>query len=236
MNHAVPPAQENARDFLIILARWPQHGGGKTRLAATLGTDAAHELERAFLADTLGWARTHRPVLVAFTPEQSGVEFEQAVPGAHLVAQSAGSLGERITAAFDQAFALQARRAVIVGSDSPTLPAPILEACFEGLGSADVTLVPTEDGGFAAMGLSRPQPRLFDQVAWSTNQALHDVCVNAAKAELAVALMPAWYDVDDGLGLGRLAADLSGYDRAPATAAMLTALGLMDSSVRSRRQ
>jgi rSAM/selenodomain-associated transferase 1 len=223
--------------FLIVLARWPQPGRGKSRLARDLGPDAAHNLECAFLVDTLGWARTHARLVVAFTPKGLGTQFSEVVPGAHLVAQVDGDLGARIGAAFDQAFELGAHRAVIVGSDSPTLPAHILSAAFDNLSGADVTLVPTQDGGFAAMGLARPQPRLLDQVAWSTRHTLRDVCANAAVRELAVALTPGWYDIDDRASLGRLAVDLRrDPHRAPATAAAMASLGFVDSSLGSRRE
>lgn len=221
--------------MLVVLARWPKPGHGKTRLAVDLGPDDAHRLERAFLTDTLGWARSRERLLIAFTPESSGVQFAAAAPGAHLVKQAEGDLGARIAAAFEQAFDLGASRVVIVGSDSPTLPAHILDAAFDSLSEADVTLVPTLDGGFAAMGLTRPRPSLLEQVPWSTPGALAKVRANAAEAGLRVALTPTWYDVDDHAGLKRLAGDLvRDPDGAPATSAAMASLGFVD-ALESRR-
>jgi glycosyltransferase A (GT-A) superfamily protein (DUF2064 family) len=49
-----------------------------------------------------------------------------------------------------------------MNSDGPTLPAEYLADAFRALeDGADVTLGPSEDGGYYLIGLRRPAPRLL---------------------------------------------------------------------------
>ena len=98
--------------------------------------------------------------------------------------------------------------AVIMDSDSPTLPSAYVAQAFDGLDDADVTLGPCEDGGYYLIGLKRPQPRLLRKVRMSTPHVLRDTLALAHEAGLGVALLPRWYDVDTLQELQRLRAEL----------------------------
>jgi len=101
------------------------------------------------------------------------------------------------------------RNAVIMDSDSPTLPASYLISAFtkfeEG---ADVVIGPCDDGGYYLIGLKRPYPRLLREVRMSTPNVTADTLALAAEENLQVALLPVWYDVDDHPSLRRLFAEL----------------------------
>ena len=214
-----------AGDRLVVLMRWPEPGTGKSRLAAALGAEAAHRLHRGFVADTLGWSAAW-PRLVAFNPPEAAGAVARAAPGAALVAQPGGDLGDRLAHAFAAGFALGARRVLLVGSDSPTLPESLLEACLAATAESTVSLVDADDGGFVAMAAPRTAaerlPAVFRGVEWSTERTGAQVAAGARAAGLAVRSAGAWYDVDDGAGLERLAGDLArDPGRAPRTAAAL---------------
>lgn len=218
-----------AGDLLVVLMRWPAPGTGKSRLAAALGTEAAHRLHRGFVADTLGWSAAW-PRLIAYSPAPARAAVADAAPGAALAAQPDGDLGTRLADAFARGFAAGARRVLLVGSDSPTLPEVLLEACLEAAVGATVALVDARDGGFVAMGVDRPAaerlPAAFDGVEWSTARTAAQVAARARSAGLGVRRCGAWYDVDEAGDLERLAGDVaSDPGRAPHTAAALAALG-----------
>jgi rSAM/selenodomain-associated transferase 1 len=215
-------------DLLVVLMRWPVLGTGKSRLAAALGAEAAHRLHRGFVADTLRWSAAW-PRLVAFNPPQARREVARAAPGAELVAQPAGDLGTRLDHAFAGGFAAGARRVLLVGSDSPTLPEALLEACLEAAGEGTVSLVGAQDGGFVAIAAGRAAaarlPALFAGVEWSTARTAAQVTARARAAGLEVRRTGAWYDVDEAGDLQRLARDLArDPGRAPRTAAALAGL------------
>jgi rSAM/selenodomain-associated transferase 1 len=221
--------------WLIVLARWPEPGVGKTRLAAALGRDRAHDLQQAFLDDSLGWASLSPNLLIAFTPASAAGGFRRRAPNARLRVQPAGDLGRRIHQAFVDAFGLGAGRAVIIGSDSPNLPGSIVDACMGGLSRADAVIAPSTDGGFCALGLKRAHPQLFDPVHWGSSVVLEQITRNARRLGLNLRTTVPWYDVDDLAGLTRLRADLSSDGQfASRTAAKLAQIDLHQGSPRRK--
>lgn len=198
---------------LIIFARQPVPGATKTRLCPPLTPATASALYAAFLHDTLDRARGLSGVgpVVAYTPATAAGYFAELAPDLVAEPQRGDDLGERMERAI--AAALQRANAagavapsvVLVGSDSPDLPAAHLVAAFEHLeAGADVVLGPSSDGGYYLVGVRRPQPRLLRDVPMSTPTVLADTLAVAAAAGLAVALLPPWHDVDTAADLARL--------------------------------
>ena len=82
-------------------------------------------------------------------------------------------------------------------------------------------LGPAVDGGYYLIGAREPLPRsLFARMPWSSDAVAAETLRRARDAALRVALLPKWYDVDDGPGLARLSAD-RGLSRAPHTRSAL---------------
>jgi len=211
---------------LVILAKWPRAGRAKRRLSHTLGTRDAIALARAFLADTLALARScgADTVIVAYAPPAARSAFAKLAPTARLVAQSRAGFGARLRRALDAGHA-EGKRVVLIGTDSPTLPAAIVRRGFARLERADCVLGPATDGGYYLIGAREPLPRaLFARIPWSSGAVAAETRARARDAGLRVALLPTWYDVDDEAGLARLAADRA-LSRAPHTRAALLRLG-----------
>jgi len=72
-------------------------------------------------------------------------------------------------------------------------------------------LGPASDGGYYLIGLKRPHPQLFTQIAWGTEIVARSTCERAADIGLATALLPEWYDVDDIETLRWLQDELAGH-------------------------
>ena len=158
---------------LAVMCKQPQRGKVKTRIAATLGDDRAVEMYRCALADTLSLASsidevTH--VLSYAPPTRDGQSyFEQLAPSFELIPQPGVTLGERISGTLALLLKIYSP-VVLIGSDSPDLPAELIARAFEALrGAADVVLGPATDGGYYLIGLSVMHPILFERVAWSTS-------------------------------------------------------------------
>jgi uncharacterized protein len=216
---------------LIVFAREPLAGRTKTRLTPPLSAADAAALYACFLRDTLDTARrvAGAAVVVAYTPAQAGGYFADLAPELVAVPQRGADLGERMDTAFSDAFARGAAAAVIIGSDSPHLPATIIERAFAELESgADLVLGPADDGGYYLIGARAPQPRLLRAVPLSTPTVLADTLRVAAELGLRVALLPRWYDIDTVAELRRLAAELAHGppDVAPQTRAFLAGMEL----------
>ncbi len=197
--------------FLAVVAKRPAAGQTKTRLCPPLSGDQAAALYECFLADTLDVMRqvegTERSI--SYLPEDANGYFRDLAPDFVLHPQRGDDLGARLDNLLRDALAAGARQAVVMDSDSPTLPVANVQAAYAQLDAgADVVFGPCDDGGYYLVGVTHPQPRLLREVEMSTATVLEDSLAIAHALGLKVALLPVWYDVDTGAELDRLEAEL----------------------------
>jgi rSAM/selenodomain-associated transferase 1 len=214
-------------DILGLFAKWPCPGQVKTRLAAETSPEFAARVAGAFLHDSLQRLTliNARRVLV-FAPAIEEAPFARlASPHWELTPQADGNLGARMNAFLDQCLRAGAGRAVLVGTDSPTLPIEFVQQAFTLLHSHQVVLGPATDGGYYLIGCSTPAPQLFDGIDWGGSDVLARTV--GRLGTLTRALLPLWYDVDTlsdwRMLRGHVAAlRCAGLDpRIPATEALL---------------
>ncbi|MBW7884878.1 MAG: TIGR04282 family arsenosugar biosynthesis glycosyltransferase [Caldilineaceae bacterium] len=197
---------------LFVVAKQPAPGQTKTRLCPPLSAQVAAALYACFLQDTLEVMRRVPDVTrgIAYLPADADGYFRQLAPDMELVQQRGDSLGERLDHLLTDALRTTARQAVVMDSDSPTLPPAFVAQAFSVLeGPVDVVLGPCRDGGYYLIGLKEPQPRLLREVPMSTPTVLQDTLALARALALNVALLPEWYDVDTGAELAMLRAELA---------------------------
>jgi uncharacterized protein len=195
-----------------VIAKRPAPGQTKTRLTPPLSPEQAARLYECFLRDTLDLMRAVPDVRcgIAFLPHAAADYFAQLAPDFDLVPQMGADLGARLNQALTHYLTHGYDHAVIMNSDGPTLPIEyLLQAFAELAAGADVVLGPSDDGGYYLIGLSTPTPRLLREVRMSTAHVLADTLALAREENLRVALLPAWYDVDDAESLSRLITELN---------------------------
>jgi len=185
-------------DTLLVVAKQPTPGQTKTRLCPPLTQDQAAELYDCFLRDTLSIMRAVSGVrfVIGYLPEDAQGYFRRLAPDMELSPQRGASLGERLDYLLSEALLGGSQRAVIMDSDSPTLPTSYLRQAFDNLADADIVLGPTRDGGYYLIGMKQPQPQLLRDVQMSTPHVLSDTLILAEASGLTVSLLPTWYDVD----------------------------------------
>lgn len=217
-------------NILITMAKRPAPGQTKTRLVPPLTLHQAAALYEAFLRDTLDLMRavpdTRRAI--AYLPIDSRDYFAQLAPDFDLLPQNGADLGARLDQALTQHLTQGYERAVIMNSDGPTLPIDHLVQAFAALDDhTDVVLGPSDDGGYYLIGVSKPVPRLLREVRMSTAHVLADTLQLAREANLRVALLSRWYDVDDQPSLERLIAEVRAAEAAvaPHTRSVLENMG-----------
>ena len=150
-----------------------------------------------------------------------------ALRGFRRLPQRGGDLGARMRRTFLHLLRQGYGGVVLVGGDSPTIPASrLVEACRALRAGADLVLGPARDGGYYLVGLRRDRPPLFRRVAWGTAGVLRTTLRRARRAHLGIRLLKPWYDVDRSADLIRLRRELRGRARrrATRTATLLDAL------------
>jgi rSAM/selenodomain-associated transferase 1 len=211
-------------------------GEVKTRLTPPLSPEAAASLAEAFLEDAVSiCGQVKGATTVLFRAGETDRLSPEWMEDLTCLPQSGGDLGDRMSAAFSRLLAGGGRKALIVGSDCPTVDPDYLRAAFEALSSCDVVLGPTVDGGYYLVGLSTPHPELFEGIPWSTTRVLSETLKRVQDLGLRVTCVTPWYDVDDGDALMFLVRELSAgrpagpTAAAPATRRALARLGLLES-------
>lgn len=185
-------------DTLLVVAKKPAPGQTKTRLCPPLTSYQAAELYECFLRDTLDVMRKVPGVerVIGYLPDNAQDYFRQLAPDMALTCQCGASLGERLDYLLTEALTSGSQMAIVMDSDSPTLPVTYISQAFDRLSTADVVIGPTQDGGYYLIGMKQPQPRLLRQVQMSTHHVLADTLALAESSGLSVSLLPTWYDVD----------------------------------------
>lgn len=204
-----------------IMCKTPSPGRSKTRLSPPLRPDECAGISACFIRDlsrTIGRLADTGDVTgyAVYTPVGSEDALRTLLPRSfRLMPQVDGDFGVRLFQGASALLDAGHDGAILVNSDSPTLPLPILRAAVDAVRQGDnVVLSPAVDGGYTLIGLSRPHHRLFEDIVWSTSTVYQRTLDRAREIGLAVIDVPPWYDVDDGASLRMLEDELAG--RAPA--------------------
>jgi uncharacterized protein len=216
---------------LVIMAKAPRPGSAKTRLAQTLPVPAVLELYRCLLDDTIALAKSLDDTDVAIMCPASDVQDLAGVAGntAAIVAQAGEGLAAGLTSVFAHFASADRRRIVAFNSDSPHLPASVIQGAFQALARCDIVVGPTHDGGYYLVGAKASHPGLFTGDGLGTTNAFEALLARARAFGLSVHLTDPFYDIDVADDLIRLAAELR---LAPARALRTAAwLGKWDQTV-----
>jgi uncharacterized protein len=187
---------------ILLFVKNPLPGRVKTRLAATLGPEAAAAVYRLLVRRVVENLPLSADLVVVFDPPTEAVEIEGWIRGltgerpVSFWGQAPGDLGERLREAFSRAFRAGYTRVAVIGSDCVDIPAEFFTEAWRQLSEQDVVLGPATDGGYYLMALKRDCPALFNEIPWSSEQVFALTCARARAESLGVATLPPLQDVD----------------------------------------
>jgi glycosyltransferase A (GT-A) superfamily protein (DUF2064 family) len=209
---------------IAFMAKESTPGRAKTRLVPPLHLDEAADLNTAFLkdvADNVLFAARNSSAgagivgYAAFGPPGSEDFFERTLPGSFgLIGAWLPNFGDCLLHTVNEIFARGHNSAVVLNSDSPTLPTTFLIQTAELLARPGdrAVLGPSTDGGYYLLGLKTAHRRMFEDIDWSTERVADQTRQRAREIGLELYELPSWYDVDDVSSLRRLYAELCGED------------------------
>jgi rSAM/selenodomain-associated transferase 1 len=210
---------------IAVMAKASIPGRTKTRLTPPLTAAEAAAFNTAFLKDIAAnlVAAGHRTAIrgyMAYGPAGAEPFFTDNLPGEiGLIESWLPNFGDCLFKAIEGLFAAGHASAVVLNSDSPTLPTELLIQTAETLARPGdrAVLGPSTDGGYYLLGIKQAHRRLFDDIDWSTERVARQTLDRAYEIGLDVHRLPAWYDVDDSQALRQLHAELfSGASLDPA--------------------
>lgn len=191
--------------ILAIFSKAPQAGLSKTRLIPALGPCAAARLQRRMTLSILKLARQFSPdkttLWCAPDIQQRFFRALRRQCQLNLRSQKGQDIGQRM----HHAFTAHGTPLLLVGSDCPALTLKHLETAANTLREgADAVFIPAEDGGYVLVGLRQPQPRLFEDIDWGSDQVMRQTRERLAECGLRWCELETLWDVDRPEDLARL--------------------------------
>jgi len=200
-------------------------GRSKTRLTPPCSPEQAAGIAAAAVGDTLDAVRAARVArrVVALDGDAGDLDLD----GFAVVAQAAGDLGYRLSAAFADAMADGPVPTLLIGMDTPQVTADLLARCvasLEAAGPGTAVLGTAPDGGWWALGLHSAEPAA---VLETVPMSRADTAVRTRQALEATGLtvldLPELTDIDhfpDALAVAELCPPASRTSRVVASVAL----------------
>jgi rSAM/selenodomain-associated transferase 1 len=182
---------------LLIFAKAPKLGEVKTRLQPALSIQQSLLLHRRLVEHTIQTAvKLNKVCIELWVGDDHPWWGELALNYGLIVHKQQGKdLGARMAFALNSALS-SAERAVIIGCDCPFIIEKYLSSAFDQLDGESIVVGPADDGGYVLLGLNTFQPILFKDIAWGTDQVLHQTLQRAAENGVEVVQLPILRDID----------------------------------------
>ena len=185
---------------LLFFIKDPGKGRVKTRLASAVGDKIAAKLYRRFLLEMLFTLNKGTFLFyLCHYPEDSLSSLKDWLGDQYLyMPQTGENLGERMKNGFLEAFSMNFKRVILVGSDIPDLPIEFIEEAFASLREKDGVIGPSLDGGYYLIGFKKDtfSPRVFEGIHWSTESVFEKTLKVLQQEGLTVHALQPLRDID----------------------------------------
>jgi len=184
----------DSKNLLLIFTRNPVLGKCKTRLAATVGDEAALKIYKFLLRHTVDFTKDLVAAKQVYYSEEIWKDDIWDTTFYDKRLQKGSDLGMRMANAFQDGFASGYEKIVVIGSDMYDLQQSDIEAAFSSLQENDFVIGPADDGGYYLLGMNTFNAKLFQNKAWGKSTVL-EATLNDLKDE-KTALLEEKNDID----------------------------------------
>ncbi|MGY2874253.1 uncharacterized protein ACVW00_001443 [Marmoricola sp. URHA0025 HA25] len=188
---------------VLVVAKAPVPGLAKTRLAASIGPEAAADLAAAALLDTIAACvtafgdRCHIALTGDLARARRGEEIRQALSSWDVFAQRGATFADRLVHAHRTVAQSGQGPVVQIGMDTPQVTADLLALAAAQIVPGCGALGPAADGGWWLLGLDDAQSAgVLVGVPMSTGDTCRATRAAFAAAGVALALQSTLHDVD----------------------------------------
>lgn len=185
--------ESKEKNLLIVFVKNKVAGKVKTRLAKTIGSEAALHIYDALLSLT---EKTSQKVAV-----DRHIYFSEAIvpkgwEGDQKLVQQGADLGARMQGAFQYGFEQGFNKIILIGSDLPDITKENIDTGFENLQSKEVVFGPAEDGGYYLIGMTKMHEIIFKNKPWSQSRLLEVTLAQLKEKQTTVGLLETLNDID----------------------------------------
>jgi rSAM/selenodomain-associated transferase 1 len=185
---------ENSENLLLIFVKNLEVGKVKTRLAYSIGNQAAFEVYEHLLnlTEEISLSFKNCTIHVYF----SDFIDEKRWKNQEKFIQCRGDLGAKMKDAFQNGFSLGFQRIICIGSDLPDLSKPLIHQAFEELKQVDTVFGPANDGGYYLIGLKQVHSFIFENKSWSTEDLFKETLEELENNQIKFQLLENLNDID----------------------------------------
>lgn len=186
----------NNKQLLMVFTKNPELGNCKTRLASTLGDEAALKVYEQLIDYTVDFSsKVEAEKYVYYSKNISSNDrwseslFEKKI-------QVEGNLGVKMATAFKENFDKGFEKIIIIGSDCAEINEVDIHSAFEALDESEVVIGPAIDGGYYLLGMRTFIPSLFQDKSWSTPDLINETISTLKKQQISFSLLKEKSDID----------------------------------------
>ena len=187
---------------LITFAKAPIPGTVKTRLQADIGPKRAVKIYRSFVTGILTECSSLKGIdrFLGCTPTQEDGYLSDLAAEYKMRTfdQEGKTLGRRIYNAFKHCSERGYSDIVLIGSDSPSIPADFIRTAFNELKKNDFVIGPCFDNGLYLIGAkSTSVDEIFRTIKIDTGKDVNGILKKIGKTKIKLSMLPFWYDIDN---------------------------------------
>lgn len=201
-----------SKKAIIIFARNPELGKCKTRLAQTIGDEAALNVYKYLLQHTANISEKVTADKFVFYSENIHKNdiWDEDIFIKKL--QQGSDLGIKMKNAFMELFNSGYEKILIVGSDILDLKSEHLSESFLKLDTHDVVIGPALDGGYYLLGMKQLHLHIFENKSWGTETVLRDTLEDLKHQDVSILVELNDIDTFDDLNKNNILKELITYD------------------------
>jgi len=181
------------KELIIVFVKNIKLGKVKTRLAKTIGNQAAFEVYSELVKVTENATKN--------IATDKHIYFSDAVVDTkwkddYKTVQQGEDLGERMKNAFIDGFKAGYNRIVLIGSDLPDIKSEHLKNGLQALYKNEVVFGPAEDGGYYLIGLTKMHDFIFENKPWSKSNLLEKTTHELKEKDIKFSTLVTLNDID----------------------------------------
>ncbi len=174
-----------------------------------LGAQGAAALARRMLDHSVAKAieAALGPVELCVSPFAHPIWATLSIPAEVVVTdQGEGNLGTRMARACARTVAA-GESVLLIGTDCPACDVDYLRAMARAMANNDAVISAASDGGYPAIGMTRYEASIFQEITWSTHSVLRETLVKFQALHWRFEVFPELHDIDEPQDLIHLPAD-----------------------------
>ena len=181
------------KELIIVFVKNIKLGKVKTRLAKTIGNQAAFEVYSELVKIT--------ERALENLPQDKRIYFSDAIietkwTDCDKAVQYGEDLGQRMKNAFQKGLEDGYDRIVLIGSDLPDIHATHITNGLQALSANNIIFGPAIDGGYYLIGMTKMFEFVFENKPWSQSNLLTETLAELNQNAITYSLLESLNDID----------------------------------------